>query len=181
MTMKLIVLGIFAVCMLCSCDKSSKYDKAIADFVQTDKKGVWTDLKFKVIEMGTPIDITIADSVKILTEKFEKQKSDRIATLTESIDKNRASRDKERFNSMKQFYQSLIDKNQVIVDSLSAMNVSLPDTYLSGKPEQVLAKEVTCKFSITPPTYNTHQEITETFIVSADGTKCYRRASKPKK
>lgn len=99
--------GFVGLLLLTGCNEgTATYEKAISDFVQTDKKGTWTDLKFKVIEMGVPINITVADSVKILTEKFEAQKNNRLATLNESIERHTVSRDKERYNSMKQFYQS---------------------------------------------------------------------------
>ena len=45
-----------ALLLLTSCGGQSKYEKAIADFVQTDKRGTWTDLQFKVIEMGERTD-----------------------------------------------------------------------------------------------------------------------------
>lgn len=167
-------ITIFLLSIGCS-NPDNIYEKAIADFVQTDKKGVWTDLQFEVIEMGEPTDITVADSINTLTDRFEKEKNDRLATLNERIKDNTASRDKERFSTMKQVYQKWIDQNQIIVDSLTMTTVALPETYKNSKPEEVLAKSVICKFSVVPPTYNTRQEITETFILNANGEKCYRR------
>lgn len=43
---------------MCGCSKQNVYEKAIADFVQADKKGTWTDMQLKVIEMDTPAQIT---------------------------------------------------------------------------------------------------------------------------
>lgn len=100
--------------------------------------------------------------------------------LNEHIKNHTASRDKERFSTMKQFYQKRIDRNQLIVDSLTKTTVTLPEAYKNGKSEEVLAKTVVCKFSIVPPKYNTRQEIKETFLLSATGEKCYRRVNKPK-
>lgn len=171
-----------ALLLLTSCGEQSKYKKAISDFVQTDKGGTWTDLQFKVIEMGDPTDITVKDSVAILTEKFEIDKEKRVTTLNESIARNKASMEKERFATMKQFYQKLIDKNQVVVDSLMKTTVELPESYKNAAGTTVLAKEITCKFSIVNPMMgNAKQEITETFVLNADGDKCYRRNSKKKK
>lgn len=172
-------ITILLLCIECSSPRSI-YEKAIADFVQTDKRGTWTDLQFNVIEMGEPVNITIADSVQFITDKFETQKNNSLAVLNEQIKNHTVSRDKERFSTMKQFYQKRIDRNQLIVDSLTKTAVILPEAYKNGKPEEVLAKTVICKFSIVPLMYNTRQEITETFLLSAVGDKCYRRVSKPK-
>ena len=176
-----LVMMAVALSLLTSCGGQSKYEKAIADFVQTDKKGTWTDLQFKVIEMGDPTDITVKDSVAFLTEKFDSEKSKRLATLSESIAGHKVAMEKERLNTMKKFYQNLIDKNQVLVDSLAKTSVELPDAYKNAAETTVLAKEITCKFSIANPMLsNAKQEITENFILNAAGDKCYRRHSKKK-
>ena len=95
-----LVKNMAVLLLLTGCAGQSSYEKAIADFVQTDKKGTWTDLQFKVIEMGEPTDITVKDSVAILTKKFDAEKSKRLAMLNESIARNKESMEKERFNSM---------------------------------------------------------------------------------
>lgn len=177
-----LVMTVAALLLLTSCGGQSKYEKAIADFVQTDKKGTWTDLQFKVLEMGEPTDITVKDSVAVLTEKFDTDKEKRLTTLNEGIARNKASMEKERSATMRQFYQKLIDKNQVVVDSLMKTSVELPKAYKSAAETTVLAKEITCKFSIVNPMMgNAKQEITENFILNADGDKCYRRNSKKKR
>ena len=131
--------------------------------------------------MGDPTDITVKDSVAFLTEKFDSEKSKRLATLNESIVRHKAAMEKERLNTMKKFYQNLIDKNQVLVDSLAKTSVELPDAYKNAAKTTVLAKEITCKFSIANPMLNNaKQEITENFILNAAGDKCYRRHSKKK-
>lgn len=178
--MKLAVMALF----LTGCTVQSNYEKAIADFVQTDRSGTWTDMKFKVIEMGKPTDITVGDSIKILTDKFETDKEKYISSLKNSIGRNTASRDKESFASMKEFYQKQIDKNQALLDSISKTTVVLPEAYVNVPESKVLAKEIECKFSIVPPMYNNgaRQEMTEKFLLNAAGDKCYRMThSKTKK
>lgn len=172
--------AVIAVFLLTGCSTQSSYEKAIADFVQTDKRGTWTDMQFKVIEMGDPVDITVGDSIKILTDKFEADKSKRLSMLNESIARNTKSKEKEQFPSMQQFYQKMIDKNQILADSISKLAVTLPDAYKDADAAKVLAKEITCKFSVVPPTYNARQEMTETFVLNAAGDKCYRMKSKKK-
>lgn len=169
------------LCFGCAgCGQQSSYEKAIADFLQTDKRGTWTDMQFKVIEMGDPTDITIGDSIKILTDKFEADKSKRLSILNESIQRNTEKKEKEQFPSMQEFYQKMIDENQILADSISKLAVTLPDAYKNADATKVLAKEVTCKFSVVPPIYNTRQEMTETFVLNAAGDKCYRMKSKKK-
>lgn len=178
--MKAAVMALF----LTGCVSNNNYEKAIADFVQTDRSGTWTDLKFKVIEMGEPTDITVGDSIKILTDKFETDKEKYISNLKSSIERNTTSLDKERFASMKEFYQKQIDKNQTILDSISKTTVVLPEAYVNVPESKVLAKEIECRFSIIPPMYNNgaRQEMTEKFMLNAAGDKCYRMThSKTKK
>lgn len=175
-----VINGAVAVLLLTGCVTQSSYEKAIADFLQTDKRGTWTDMQFKVIEMGDPGNITVGDSIKILTDKFEADKSKRLGILNESIKRNTDNKEKERFPSMQEFYQKMIDENQVIADSISKSTVTLPDSYKDTEATKVLAKEVTCKFSVVLPTYNTRQVMTETFVLNAAGDKCYRMKSKKK-
>lgn len=143
-----LVKNMAVLLLLTGCAGQSNYEKAIADFVQTDKRGTWTDLQFKVIEMGEPTDITVKDSIAILTEKFDAEKSKRLAMLNESIARNKKSMENERFNSMKEFYQKLIDKNQVLVDSLMKTSVELPDAYKNAAETTVLAKKLLVSFPL---------------------------------
>lgn len=178
--MKLAVMALFFT----GCAVQSNYEKAIADFVQTDRSGKWTDMKFKVIEIGEPTDITVGDSIKILTDKFESDKEKYFNNLKSSIERCTASREKESFSSMKEFYQKQIDKNQTLLDSLLKTTVVLPEAYVNVPESKVLAKEIECKFSIVPPMYNNdaRQEMTEKFMLNAAGDKCYRMThSKTKK
>lgn len=165
------------------CTVQSNYEKAIADFVQTDRSGTWTDMKFKVIEMSEPIDITVGDSIKILTEKFESDKEKYLHNLKSNIERSTAKRDKESFSSMKKFYQKQIDRNQELLDSLSKTTLVLPDAYVNVPESKVLAKEIECKFSIVPPIYNddARQEMTEKFLLNAAGDKCYRMTHSKRK
>lgn len=176
-----IIIGCLGLLLLTSCTGNANiYEKAIADFVQTNKKGVWTDLQFKVIEMGAPVEITVGDSIKILTDEFETLKSERLVILTESLEQGKVGLAKETLPTMQKYYRASIDKYQSLVDSATKTTVSLPESYRNSHTKMVLAKEITCKFSIILPSYNTRQEMTETFILSADGAKCYRKKGRDK-
>ena len=43
-----------------SCSKPG-YEKAIAEWVQTDSHGTWTDLKFELLEVLETEDVTVSD------------------------------------------------------------------------------------------------------------------------
>ena len=78
-TMKLkLLFSPFVFCLVFGCGSRSTSEKAIADFVQTDKQGVWIDLQFEVIEMGEPVMITVGDSIRILKETFEKKRGEEL-------------------------------------------------------------------------------------------------------
>lgn len=160
--------------------ESSRFETAIGEFVQTDKRGVWTDLEFKVLEMGEPVVITVGDSIRILGDVFEAKRKKKLDLAMESIERNRKSLEKERSPVMRKFYKKHIDNYQQMADSLSALKVSLPEGYSDENSQKVLAQEIVCKFSIIAPFVNARQELTETFVLNADGSKCYRYKSKKK-
>ena len=64
-----LLLGVL-ILGLSSCG-SPEYEKAIADWVQTDKDGTWTDLDFELVEVQSIEDITVSDSLSILKKRFE--------------------------------------------------------------------------------------------------------------
>lgn len=162
------------------CGKGRDYEKAIADFVQTDKRGVWTDLRFKVIEMDEQADITVGDSIRILLQAFEREKASRIAMISENMESNRESLKKEKSGVMKQFYKQQIEKQQQMVDSLHSLTAVFPERYKAMNAGDVLAKEISCKFSIISPMYSARQEVSAVFILSPDGKKCYGKRKKYK-
>ena len=51
-----------------SCSKPG-YEKAIAEWVQTDSNGTWTDLKFELLEVLETEDVTVSDSLRYLNNK----------------------------------------------------------------------------------------------------------------
>lgn len=164
----------FVFCLVFGCGSRSTSEKAIADFVQTDKQGVWTDLQFEVIEMGEPVMITVGDSIRILKETFEKKREEELDFANTHVERYSNSLQKEGFSAMREFYQNRVDKYQKMADSLSRLKPVLPASYADTDPQKVLAQEVTCKYSIMAPFIKARQEITETFVLNADGSKCYR-------
>ena len=51
-----------------SCSKPG-YEKAIAEWIQTDSHGNWTDLKFELLEVLETEDVTVSDSLRYLNNK----------------------------------------------------------------------------------------------------------------
>ena len=51
-----------------SCSKPG-YEKAIAEWIQTDSHGTWTDLKFELLEVLETEDVTVSDSLRYLNNK----------------------------------------------------------------------------------------------------------------
>lgn len=45
------------------------YEKAIAEWVQTDSHGTWTDLKFELLEVLETENVTVSDSLRHLNNK----------------------------------------------------------------------------------------------------------------
>ena len=65
MKSRILIVLLFA---LSSCG-STEYEKAIADWLQTDENGTWTDLKFELIELLDEKDVTVSDSLLYLDSR----------------------------------------------------------------------------------------------------------------
>ena len=80
---KLYFLLLFPLVWL-SCSSPSNYERAIIDYLETDKKGIKTDLQIEVLSINVS-DITVADSISILQKQFEAEKTKKIETIQNSI------------------------------------------------------------------------------------------------
>ncbi len=164
-------LGVMAGFILtpaaCSTNPASLYEKAIAEYVQTDRWGTWTDLKFEIVSLETS-EVTVADSLKIIRAEFETERAAAIESETKSlqywlgvISDDPESKEIDRYNENIVYINQRIDaiKNRKVED---VVNYGLP-------PEQVLAVKAKCRYSLVMPGKNTRQERTDTFILSKDG------------
>lgn len=61
-------LFLYAAHCFSSCSKPG-YEKAIAEWIQTDSHGTWTDLKFELLEVLETEDVTVSDSLRYLNNK----------------------------------------------------------------------------------------------------------------
>lgn len=167
----ILLLGILLSC-LSSCG-SHDYEKAIADWLQTDENGTWKDLKFELIKTIEIKDITVADSIRILQVEKEKKISwcnkeiSRLTQEIEKVDKGKIAAPSTYFRNRDRLKQTI-----ALLDSIQSSNVS--STYDNREKMEVLAKLVKCRYGIMCSA-NTAEERTETFLLSSDLKKCIGR------
>lgn len=173
------IIAVLTVLLLLSAcaSEESVYEKAIADYVQTDKRGTWTDLQFKVVSLETA-DRTVADSIQILAAAFEAEKTARIADEEKKlaywlgvISDNPKSREVGRYN------ENMAGINQRI-DSLKSLTLPENPRFLGLAPDQVIGIVATCRYSFVMPGQDTRQERTDTFILSTDGKRVVGKEKK---
>lgn len=159
-----------------ACNTNSKYEKAIAEYVQTDSKGTKYDMKFKVLEILETKYITVQDSVSSLKDAFEADKAKKISGLEESLKSNEASLEKEKNSRVRVlvgFYEKQIETYKHLIDSLKLTTPAAIQKYENRKPDERLAITVRCRYSAVPPIINTRVEETADFLLTPDGQKCY--------
>lgn len=88
-----LLFGFLVSCLIEGCNNQTTNEKAIADFIQTDKKGIWTD--FKILEMGEPVMITVGDSIRILKDTFETKQKKNLDFANKIINRHSRSLKKE--------------------------------------------------------------------------------------
>jgi septal ring factor EnvC (AmiA/AmiB activator) len=175
---RVVLLPLLALLFSCG-GTTSKYENLIADIVQTDG-GVKIDLNFKVEKLEEIRQISVADSIKIITDNFNTERDKQIASLektlsvfTESIEKAKAANRPSQV--MIDSYQSSIDKTN---ERLDALRKSVPNEltkYENRDASEILAVVVRCTYTIDEPL--TKKRTTETFdfFLSSDATKFYSK------
>lgn len=175
---RILLLPLFTLLLSCG-GTTSKYEKLIADVVQTDR-GVKIDLNFKADKLEEIRQISVADSIKIITDDFNTERDKQIALLektisvyTESIEKQETSRHPSKV--MISSYQSGIDKTN---EQINALKESVPEEltkYENRDASEILAVIVRCTYTIDEPLMN--KRVTETFdfYLSPDGAKFYSK------
>lgn len=171
------VLFFVVILFFTACGTSeNQFEKAIADYVQTDKRGTWMDCKFKALSIEKLSDITVADSLKVLQAEFEKLRDEQIASQQRTLDyfngllKGNQSAKYAKQAVDEQLSQS-IATTQVQIDSLRNLPAVYADRYKGRNPSDVLAVKVKCNYSYVLPETTTAKERTEVFILTADGKK----------
>lgn len=175
--MKRIIL-LSLVSLLFSCGTTSKYEKVIADFVQTDNKGAKLDMNFKAEKLEEVSRVTVADSIKIITDNFNTERDKQMASLektlsifTENIEKAKVAHRPSQ--TMINSYQSSIDKTN---ERINALKESVPEElarYENRDASDILTVVVRCTYSVDEPITNKRTTETFDFFLSPDGTRCY--------
>lgn len=181
--MKKIIYVVALVVLFASCGTNTKsdYEKAIADYVQTDKGGRKYDLQFKVIELNEQRNITVADSIAILTEEFKAGQQiviDRMALakeMGEDLLKNENAKRSPQKSEIEKYTEKIASINGRI-DSLRNLTPTNLKGYENRNANDILAVVVRCKYSVILPTTSTRMEETSDFTLSADGKQCYAKS-----
>lgn len=156
---------------------SPDYEKAVADWVQTDKNGMRTNLKFEILEVSGITDITVADSLAVLKKRFEIQKEREISILAKELESAKTRMSFAKYAGVDlESYQNNINEAQVKLDSIKKQ--SFHSIYDKRKNEEVIAKILECRYVITPPLMKVKQEKRAAFILSPDMKKCFGKVSK---
>jgi len=175
---RIVLLPLFALLLSCG-GTTSKYEKLIADVVQTDR-GVKIDLNFKADKLEEIRQISVADSFKIITDSFNAERDRQLALLektlsvfNESIEKAKATNRPSQV--MINSYQSSIDKTNEQIDALKKTVPKELTKYENRDANEILAVVVRCTYTINEPLGNKRATETFDFYLSQDGTKFYSK------
>ena len=130
-----------------SCSKPG-YEKAIAEWVQTDSQGTWTDLKFELLEVLETEDVTVSDSLRYLNNK-----SAQLAAIIEKAESPRTL--------FKPSFSAYMEAEK----NMKAM-------YQNRDSAEVIGKILKCRYSIVQPHSGVQQKKTGSFLLSPNMEKC---------
>ncbi|NDV59103.1 hypothetical protein [Bacteroides sp. 519] len=175
--MKKYILFLFFPFVISCSTTQSEYEKVIADYLQTEN-GIKTDLKIEFLEMKVS-DITVADSIAILQERFEAERAKKIESAEKSIKHWQESIEKQKGKKNQLVAKALIsnstEKLEIAKTELKKAQEWKPDylnRYESRNPSDILAQKVESRFSFQNPKLQVRQEMNALFILSADGKQC---------
>lgn len=157
---------------------SSPYEKAISDYKQTDPKtGKLYDLKFKIIEMGEPQNITVADSLKVLEAQAKEaidKELESVKYLLSISEKGLANEkgSKAQSKTMIDIHEKDIKKYKEQIAGMENRTGVMDATYADRKLDEVLANVLVCTYSMNDLSGNNFTEKSE-FILSPNGTTVY--------
>lgn len=174
---RMILLSLASLLFSCG-GTTSKYEKVIADFVQTDSRGTKLDMNFKAEKLEEVNRISIADSIKIITDNFNAERDKQMGSLektlsifTENIEKAKAARRPSQ--TMINSYQSSIDKTNERINELRKSTPKELVKYENRDTSDILTIVVRCTYSVDELITNKRAMETFDFFLSPDGTKCY--------
>ncbi|MFV0591483.1 MAG: hypothetical protein ACK5M7_08865 [Draconibacterium sp.] len=185
--MKAFLITLLSLCFFSCSSPESKYEKIISDYLQTDKKGVKTDLKIKFLSLSIG-DVFVSDSIAILQERYKQEKSKKVETAQESVtywEETVGKHQKEGDDwAAKALLENSLSKLEKAKDKLKKANEWEPEyvgRYSDRTPDELLVKKADCSFSFFNPSLQIRQEINAFFIISKDENKCFNMIKKQKK
>jgi hypothetical protein len=156
--------------------------------LETSSGGVKTDLKIKITNLEVS-DITVADSIAILEEKYKKEKLSKINVaeskiagakksvdeITTKIDTNDASTlnrkaDKLSDETLKKILLRELNEKEENLKEVQDWQPKYLNKYTGREKNELLVKKAITTFSYFNPKLNTRQERTETFVLSKYGS-----------
>lgn len=176
--MKKLYFFIFFPLVWFSCSSPSNYEQAIIDYLETDKKGVKTDLQIEFLSIKVS-DITVGDSISILQKQFEAEKTKKIKSIQSSIshlqnkiEEQRGKKNQVVAKALVSRWEKDLEKHQADLMIAKNWHADYLNRYNSRNSAEILAKKADCRFSFLNPQLQTRQELSALFILSTDGKKC---------
>lgn len=161
-----------------SCSSPSNYEKVIIDYLETDKKGIKTDLQIEFLSINVS-DITVADSISILQKQFEAEKAKKIESIQSSISRLQKKMQGQKGKKNQVVAKPLIsrwekdfEKYQSELAIAENWQADYLNRYDSRNTSEILAQKADCRFSFFNPQLQTRQELSALFTLSADGSRC---------
>lgn len=175
--MRTILLLIFVATTCLSCNANeNRYKQEIANYIQVEN-GVKSELDIRFTEIAIK-NFTVADSIKVLNERFEKEKAKKIEEAQNSVNHYEESIKKQKMKGddlvANALIRNLTPKLETAKRELNAAYNWQPDylsRYSNLKEDMVLVQVVDCRFSLLNPKLKFRQEGPASFIFSADGLK----------
>ncbi|NJB82066.1 hypothetical protein [Wenyingzhuangia aestuarii] len=175
----LFTITLFSVCSLLNAQTIEK--QAVKEYLET-VKGVKYDLKvaFTHFEIST---ITVQDSIAILKDSFEKNKTQKLASLTKSIaslndgikkQEGKTGLDAVVAGSLKKRFTYDRDKLQKKYDEIVLWKFKLYEPYKTESPEKILSKKADVHFTAIKPGETKSSAYTGDFVLNPKGDKCLK-------
>ena len=174
-------LFILLIAFLVSCSNpTSSYEQTVLDYLKAEQNA---EIYPKVyISRIYPLpDITVADSIIILEEKYRSEKSKKIKIALENISRleNDINKKNRSLNylitqvSISRLQEQLVEERDKLI-SAEQWRPDYLNRYDAKSPSEILAKRIKIQFSFQNPKLDFRQELTADFILSPDGDTCYK-------
>lgn len=178
----------------CNTGKNTDQQKqAIINFLQEDAKEVKTDLQIEILNLEIS-DITVADSIAILKNRYEKEKASKIKKAEDALKRSQKTLDKQlkilesktekRDRIVDEIFEKKerksVEANKNQLEEIRNWNPAYLNRYEGRDNSELLVKKATTTFSYFNPSLQTRQERTDTFVFSKDGKKVLGMMSRGK-